>query len=495
MSDKSHRSSSSSTSSSSAPSSGTHSGQYEQPYGNAAVQSECREHGEDQAPDSELGVPRQGVPASYDAAIARHAENCAMVDRLIRSALEIEVDPQAGANSRANLLRNTAQWIDQGQADLHVMTPVHDAEKRPGCPADRKAYFDSRKKYDESGATYDPTLDAAGLAHNDDGLEFKRPGVAGTMANDGVRMTLVDPAQFTESKVVAFFVHEVQHDCDQHTDGANWETQQPSLDPAALGRAPEWAYNSYQSEFRAYWMMNPEGSSADWFESSTDVAVTNFNITAVLSGADGAVRTGDDVSSTVSTAFSNKRQESIFLHMFGRGKADNVYYDPAPNKGWTKSYAYLPHYYAIDPAFKRMVDSYAMPVSGNLINSPRIQDLSDAMAGGGDIEPAMMALDELDIAYLSDRAQSQPFWSQALSDLILRPGDLWALSRHIGTNVPVGPYQETVRVVQGDTLGDIADRYLGDEARWRELYELNRTIIGGNPDLIIPGQELRLPGL
>ncbi|MBP0935248.1 LysM peptidoglycan-binding domain-containing protein [Streptomyces goshikiensis] len=49
----------------------------------------------------------------------------------------------------------------------------------------------------------------------------------------------------------------------------------------------------------------------------------------------------------------------------------------------------------------------------------------------------------------------------------------------------------TVRT--GDSLSEIARRELGNEARWRELYAMNRGVIGSNPDLIRPGMVLTLP--
>lgn len=52
---------------------------------------------------------------------------------------------------------------------------------------------------------------------------------------------------------------------------------------------------------------------------------------------------------------------------------------------------------------------------------------------------------------------------------------------------------KTYTVVKGDNLWDIARKQLGDEKRWKEIYELNRDVIGGNPNLIKPGQVLKLP--
>ncbi|MDB5098175.1 MAG: hypothetical protein JWM80_2596 [Cyanobacteria bacterium RYN_339] len=48
-------------------------------------------------------------------------------------------------------------------------------------------------------------------------------------------------------------------------------------------------------------------------------------------------------------------------------------------------------------------------------------------------------------------------------------------------------------VKPGECLWAIAERELGDGKRWREIYDLNRDLIK-HPDLIHPGQVLRLPG-
>lgn len=52
----------------------------------------------------------------------------------------------------------------------------------------------------------------------------------------------------------------------------------------------------------------------------------------------------------------------------------------------------------------------------------------------------------------------------------------------------------TYTVVSGDSLSKIAKKHLGDANRWRELYEANKGVIGDNPDLIKPGQKLKIPG-
>jgi hypothetical protein len=48
-------------------------------------------------------------------------------------------------------------------------------------------------------------------------------------------------------------------------------------------------------------------------------------------------------------------------------------------------------------------------------------------------------------------------------------------------------------VVKGDTLWDIAQAEYNDPTRWPEIYAANTDVIGGNPNLIFPGQVLRIP--
>jgi nucleoid-associated protein YgaU len=50
----------------------------------------------------------------------------------------------------------------------------------------------------------------------------------------------------------------------------------------------------------------------------------------------------------------------------------------------------------------------------------------------------------------------------------------------------------TYVVVKGDSLSKIAKREYGDAEKWHEIYEANADTIK-DPDLIYPGQKLRLP--
>lgn len=57
---------------------------------------------------------------------------------------------------------------------------------------------------------------------------------------------------------------------------------------------------------------------------------------------------------------------------------------------------------------------------------------------------------------------------------------------------PTPPAPKTYTVKSGDTLWAIAKRTLSDGSRWREIYNNNTDVIGKDPNLIFPGQVLRI---
>ena len=54
------------------------------------------------------------------------------------------------------------------------------------------------------------------------------------------------------------------------------------------------------------------------------------------------------------------------------------------------------------------------------------------------------------------------------------------------------PVAKTYTVVRGDSLSKIAKHVYGNANRWHDIFEANRDQLA-NPDLIQPGQVLKLP--
>ena len=54
------------------------------------------------------------------------------------------------------------------------------------------------------------------------------------------------------------------------------------------------------------------------------------------------------------------------------------------------------------------------------------------------------------------------------------------------------PAPRTYTVAAGDSLSKIAKKFYGDGNKWQRIFEANRDTIK-NPDLIHPGQVLKIP--
>lgn len=60
-------------------------------------------------------------------------------------------------------------------------------------------------------------------------------------------------------------------------------------------------------------------------------------------------------------------------------------------------------------------------------------------------------------------------------------------------SVATSPNQYIVK--SGDNLSAIAQHFYGDSQKWTAIYRANRTLIGGDPNLIHPGQVLTIPAV
>jgi len=85
-----------------------------------------------------------------------------------------------------------------------------------------------------------------------------------------------------------------------------------------------------------------------------------------------------------------------------------------------------------------------------------------------------------------DKNQGKPDFSNVQS------GGSSTAAPPVTTDPVEGSAGGTYIVVKGDSLSKIAKREYGDANKWRMIYEANRDLIK-DPDLIYPGQSLRIP--
>lgn len=60
-------------------------------------------------------------------------------------------------------------------------------------------------------------------------------------------------------------------------------------------------------------------------------------------------------------------------------------------------------------------------------------------------------------------------------------------------NSPAPAEPQSYTVVKGDCLWNIAKKFYGNGSLYTVIYDANRNVIGGNPNLIYPGQVLTIP--
>ncbi|NLP10950.1 peptidoglycan-binding protein LysM [bacterium] len=80
---------------------------------------------------------------------------------------------------------------------------------------------------------------------------------------------------------------------------------------------------------------------------------------------------------------------------------------------------------------------------------------------------------------------------------VLLSGNVKGVAKVNDTNLTAPtpePKDETVyyEIVKGDTLSKIAKHFYGNAAKYPVIFEANREVIK-NPDLIYPGQKIRIP--
>ena len=191
---------------------------------------------------------RATIPPTKAAALRRHNRNRRRIKSIIDAGLKQGMDEALGPNSRKNLWRNTAQWLDAGNAKVVVLSPIHDPGPRAAISAGQTGFFDTRVDYKSNAATYSDDVT------DNTGLEISATNILGTMSNDGGTMTIVDPQKQSEALLIETLIHEVQHDADQHQTGKAFEAQPPTG-----ATAPAWAYNGYQTVVSRVLVGEPRG--------------------------------------------------------------------------------------------------------------------------------------------------------------------------------------------------------------------------------------------
>lgn len=82
----------------------------------------------------------------------------------------------------------------------------------------------------------------------------------------------------------------------------------------------------------------------------------------------------------------------------------------------------------------------------------------------------------------------------ALEKAVLLAGNVQGVEKVMAVTVktPDEPKVEYYEIVSGDTLSGIAKQFYGNAMEYPRLFEANREVIK-DPDLIYPGQKIRIP--
>lgn len=331
------------------------------------------------APDA--GIHRDALdPSAFRAQIA-HAMQQQRVYGMINAGLAATPDLSKGITTDV-LWHNSCEWIKNGNCEVVVLSPLPD--DIADLP-DHRGYFDATVKYPAIGGSFPVGVSAS----MDPRVVYHPASWAGAMTGDTL-LSIVDPAARSNAELRAAIIHEVQHDADQASEGERW------ADPASP------ALDLYKTEFRGYWIQHGEHDPADAFGSSLAPA-TNEQIVFLVDQATSLIY-------QIATNFKNLRQEKIFWHLVGSG-----------------GYPYVAQHYAQVEEFRKKVNAFDQPLGGNLVNSVRIQSLSEAidvcsphLVAGTPVDAMLAAAGQLDAAdrqYLRDATASRDLWDRARTRL------------------------------------------------------------------------------
>jgi nucleoid-associated protein YgaU len=121
------------------------------------------------------------------------------------------------------------------------------------------------------------------------------------------------------------------------------------------------------------------------------------------------------------------------------------------------------------------------------------QEINDLLQStfGTDISSLKVEFDD-GVVFLSGSCESQAVKEKA----ILLAGNVKGVKAVDDTNftAPVEEEVEFYTVKPGDSLSKIAKQHYGNAMKYPQIFEANREVVK-DPDLIYPGQKLRIPKL
>lgn len=107
------------------------------------------------------------------------------------------------------------------------------------------------------------------------------------------------------------------------------------------------------------------------------------------------------------------------------------------------------------------------------------------------VEDLAVTMDDNGKVVLTGKASS----ADAVEKAVLMAGNVEGVTQ-VDTSGIDSPAQEKevefYEIQSGDTLWAISQKFLGNGARYNEIFEANKEVIK-NPDLIYPGQKIRIP--
>jgi hypothetical protein len=94
------------------------------------------------------------------------------------------------------------------------------------------------------------------------------------------------------------------------------------------------------------------------------------------------------------------------------------------------------------------------------------------------------------IDYTLELKEFQPIEIKTIEEVVAPTG---GESRPDSSDSSDSSSSKKYTVVSGDSLWKISKQFYGDGSKGNTIYEANKTIIGANPNMIKPGQELVIP--